>query len=237
MIALENAFVQYGPARVLSDVTITAAQDEIIAIVGRNGAGKSTTLKTMMGLLPLQQGRRMFHQQDITRVAVENISRLGIALVPDSRRIFPNLTVMENLRMGGLAHKPGYWTIERVLEIFPRLQERIGFGGDQLSGGEQQMLSIARALLGNPKILLLDEPTEGLAPLIVNHLIEIFTLVHQQGTGIVLVEQNLKVPMRLAHRQYVLDHGAVAWSGTAAELQAQRETVESIITTGVTHEH
>lgn len=237
MIALENAYVQYGPARVLSDVTIKAAQDEIIAIVGRNGAGKSTTLKTMMGLLPLQQGRRLFHQQDISRQAVENISRLGVALVPDSRRIFPNLSVMENLRMGALAHKPGYWTIERVLEIFPRLQERIGFGGDQLSGGEQQMLSIARALLGNPKILLLDEPTEGLAPLIVNHLIEIFTLVHQQGTGIVLVEQNLKVPMRLAHRQYVLDHGAVAWSGTAAELQAQRETVESIITTGVSHEH
>ncbi|RJG02106.1 ABC transporter ATP-binding protein [Noviherbaspirillum sedimenti] len=237
MIALENAFVQYGAARVLSDVSIKAAQDEIIAIVGRNGAGKSTTLKTMMGLLPLQQGRRLFHQQDISRQAVENISRLGIALVPDSRRIFPNLSVMENLRMGALAHKPGYWTIARVLEIFPRLQERIGFGGDQLSGGEQQMLSIARALLGNPKILLLDEPTEGLAPLIVNHLIEIFTLVHQQGTGIVLVEQNLKVPMRLAHRQYVLDHGAVAWSGTAAELEAQRETVESIITTGVNHEH
>lgn len=237
MIALENAFVQYGPARVLSDVSIKAAQDEIIAIVGRNGAGKSTTLKTMMGLLPLQQGRRLFHQQDISRQAVENISRLGIALVPDSRRIFPNLSVMENLRMGALAHKPGYWTIARVLEIFPRLQERIGFGGDQLSGGEQQMLSIARALLGNPKILLLDEPTEGLAPLIVNHLIEIFTLVHQQGTGIVLVEQNLKVPMRLAHRQYVLDHGAVAWSGTAAELEAQREIVESIITTGVNHEH
>jgi len=237
MIALENAFVQYGPARVLSDVSIKAARDEIIAIVGRNGAGKSTTLKTMMGLLPLQQGRRIFQQQDISRQAVENISRLGIALVPDSRRIFPNMSVMENLRMGALAHKPGYWTIKRVLEIFPRLQERIGFGGDQLSGGEQQMLSIARALLGNPKILLLDEPTEGLAPLIVNQLIEIFTMVHKQGTGVVLVEQNLKVPMRLAHRQYVLDHGAVAWSGTAAELAAQRETVESIITTGVNHEH
>lgn len=237
MIALENAFVQYGHARALSDITIEAAQHEIIAIIGRNGAGKSTTLKTMMGLLPLEQGRRLFHQQDITRLAVENISRLGIALVPDSRRIFPNLSVMENLRMGGLAHKPGYWTIERVLGIFPRLQERIEFGGDQLSGGEQQMLSIARALLGNPKILLLDEPTEGLAPLIVNDLIDIFALVHREGAGIVLVEQNLKVPMRLAHRQYVLDHGAVAWSGTSAELETQRDLVESIITTGVAHEH
>ncbi|WP_050465715.1 ABC transporter ATP-binding protein [Herbaspirillum autotrophicum] len=235
MIALENAYVQYGQANVLSAVSIQAAQDEIIAIIGRNGAGKSTTLKTMIGLLPLQQGRRHFLGQDISRLPVEQISRLGVALVPDSRRIFPNLSVMENLRIGGLGHKPGYWDIARVLDIFPRLQERIHFGGDQLSGGEQQMLSIARALLGNPKILLLDEPTEGLAPLIVNNLIDIFTLVHQQGTGIVLVEQNLKVPMRLAHRQYVLDHGAVAWSGTSAELEAQREHVEAIITTGAAH--
>jgi branched-chain amino acid transport system ATP-binding protein len=237
MIELENAFVQYGQARVLSDLSIRAARDEIIAVIGRNGAGKSTTLKTMMGLLPLQQGRRLFLGQDISRMSVEKVSQLGVALVPDSRRIFPNLSVMENLRMGGVGHKSGYWTIARVLEIFPRLQERIGFGGDQLSGGEQQMLSIARALLGNPKILLLDEPTEGLAPLIVNNLIDIFSLVHKEGTGIVLVEQNLKVPMRLAQRQYVLDHGAVAWSGTSAELAAQREHVEAIITTGVTHEH
>lgn len=237
MIELHNAFVQYGQARVLSDISLTASRDEIIAVIGRNGAGKSTTLKTMMGLMPLQQGRRLFMGQDISRLPVEQISRLGLALVPDSRRIFPNLSVQENLKIGGIGHAPGYWTIPRVLEIFPRLQERIGFGGDQLSGGEQQMLSIARALLGNPKILLLDEPTEGLAPLIVNQLIEIFSLVHKQGTGIVLVEQNLKVPMRLAQRQYVLDHGTVAWSGTSAELAAQREHVEAIITTGVKHVH
>ncbi|WP_016835128.1 ABC transporter ATP-binding protein [Herbaspirillum lusitanum] len=235
MIALENAHVRYGQATVLSEVSITASQDEIIAIIGRNGAGKSTTLKTLIGLLPLHHGKRAYFGRDISRLPVEQISRLGVALVPDSRRIFPNLSVMENLRMGGLGHAPGYWSIPRVLEIFPRLQERIGFGGDQLSGGEQQMLAIARALLGNPKILLLDEPTEGLAPLIVNNLIDIFALVHRQGTGIVLVEQNLKVPMRLAQRQYVLDHGSVAWSGTSAELAQQREHVEAIITTGVEH--
>ena len=177
MIALENAHVRYGQATVLSDVSITASQDEIIAIIGRNGAGKSTTLKTLIGLLPLHHGKRAYFGRDVSRLPVEQISRLGVALVPDSRRIFPNLSVMENLRMGGLGHAPGYWTIPRVLEIFPRLQERIGFGGDQLSGGEQQMLAIARALLGNPKILLLDEPTEGLAPLIVNNLIDIFALV------------------------------------------------------------
>jgi branched-chain amino acid transport system ATP-binding protein len=183
--------------------------------------------------MPLSAGNRLIAGQDATRRAVEQISRDGIALVPDTRRIFPNLTVRENLRMGALAHQPGYWTQDRVLQVFPRLGERIGFHGDQLSGGEQQMLSIARALLGNPRVLLLDEPTEGLAPRIVNELIEVFAEVHRQGTGIVLVEQNLKVPARLAHRQYVLDHGEIAWSGSAAEVQANRHIIESILTTGI----
>jgi branched-chain amino acid transport system ATP-binding protein len=232
MISLESAYVQYGQARVLNDISLSASQNEIVAIVGRNGAGKSTTLKALMGILGLAQGRRLLDGEDITSLNAEKISRRGIALVPDTRRIFPNLSVMENLRMGGLAHKAGYWDVRRVLEVFPRLQERIDFDGNQLSGGEQQMLAIGRALLGNPKILLLDEPTEGLAPLIVNQLIDIFGKVHVQGTGIVLVEQNLKVPMKLARRQYVLDHGVLAWSGTTEELEAQRNVVESIISTG-----
>ena len=232
MIALERVDVHYGDALALSGLTLQAGADEIVAIVGRNGAGKSTALKAMVGLLPLTRGRRVVEGDDASRLPVERIARLGIALVPDTRRIFPNLTVRENLRIGALAHRPGYWTVERVLGIFPRLQERIAFGGDQLSGGEQQMLAIARALVGNPRMLLLDEPTEGLAPLIVDALIDVFAEVHRQGTGIVLVEQNLKVPMRLAQRQYVLDHGAVAWSGTSAELKQQRQRVESIITMG-----
>lgn len=233
MIELLHAEVHYGQALALKDITLRAAQDEIVAIVGRNGAGKSTLLKALIGLLPLSSGSRRNGGQDATRRAVEQISRDGIALVPDTRRIFPNLTVRENLRMGALAHRPGYWTLERVLQVFPRLGERIGFDGDQLSGGEQQMLSIARALLGNPRILLLDEPTEGLAPRIVTDLIDVFTEVHRQGTGIVLVEQNLKVPARLAHRQYVLDHGEIAWSGSAADVRAERDIIESILTTGV----
>ncbi|MNV38326.1 High-affinity branched-chain amino acid transport ATP-binding protein LivF [compost metagenome] len=233
MIELLHAEVHYGQALALKDITLRAAQDEIVAIVGRNGAGKSTLLKALIGLLPLSSGNRRNGGQDATRRAVEQISRDGIALVPDTRRIFPNLTVRENLRIGALAHRPGYWTQERVLQVFPRLGERIGFAGDQLSGGEQQMLSIARALLGNPRILLLDEPTEGLAPRIVTDLIDVFTEVHRQGTGIVLVEQNLKVPARLAHRQYVLDHGEIAWSGSAADVRADRDIIESILTTGV----
>ncbi|MCE1243735.1 ABC transporter ATP-binding protein [Oryzomicrobium sp.] len=232
MIALEHASVKYGHALALEDISIEVGLHEIVAIVGRNGAGKSTTLKTLVGLLPLVAGRRVFGERDISRLSVEQIARLGIALVPDTRRIFPNLSVRENLRIGAVAHQPGYWTEERVLEIFPRLGERIDFGGDQLSGGEQQMLAIARALLGNPRILLLDEPTEGLAPLIVDQLVQVFAHVHRQGTGIILVEQNLKVPMKLAHRQYVLDHGQVVWSGTSAELQQQRQLVENLITTG-----
>ena len=233
MIALEQASVKYGHALALSELTVRADAGEVVAIVGRNGAGKSTALKAMAGMLSLAAGRRRAMGQDVSDCSIEQISKLGVALVPDTRRIFPNLSVRENLRMGGLAHPRGHWTLARVLDLFPRLSERIDFGGDQLSGGEQQMLAIARALLGNPKMLLLDEPTEGLAPLIVQHLVQVLAEVHRLGTGIVLVEQNLKVPMRLANRQYVLDHGSVAWHGTTQELLAQRAHVESIITLGV----
>jgi branched-chain amino acid transport system ATP-binding protein len=234
MIRLENACARYGQALVLEEVSVQIDFHEIVAIVGRNGAGKTTLLKTLNGLMPLVAGRRLLGDQDISALSVEAIARRGVALVPDTRRIFPNLTVRENLKIGAIAHQPGHWSLQRVLELFPRLQERIDFNGDQLSGGEQQMLAIGRALLGNPRMLLLDEPTEGLAPVIVDQLVRVFGEVHRQGMGIVLVEQNLKVPMKLAHRQYVLDHGQVAWSGTTQELIAQRAHVEGLISTGAT---
>lgn len=232
MIHLEMASAKYGQALVLEEISVEIGFHEIVAIVGRNGAGKTTLLKALNGLMPLVTGRRLLGNQDITHLGVEAIAKLGVALVPDTRRIFPNLSVLENLKIGAIAHNPGHWTVSRVLEIFPRLQERLHFAGDQLSGGEQQMLSIGRALLGNPRMLLLDEPTEGLAPVIVDQLVQVFHEVHRQGTGIVLVEQNLKVPMKLAHRQYVLDHGQVAWSGTSEELHDQRQHVEGLISTG-----
>jgi len=232
VIELEKVSVKYGQALALEEISVRIDFHEIVAIVGRNGAGKTTLLKTLVGLMPLVAGRRLLGDHDISGLGVEAIAKLGVALVPDTRRIFPNLTVLENLKIGALAHQPGHWTLDRVLDVFPRLRERLNFGGDQLSGGEQQMLSIGRALLGNPRILLLDEPTEGLAPVIVDQLVRVFSEVHRQGTGIVLVEQNLKVPMKLAHRQYVLDHGQVAWSGTAQELDAQRVHVEGLLTTG-----
>ena len=223
MIALENACVKYGHALALDGVTLCVNPGEIVAIVGRNGAGKSTTLKAMAGLLPLSSGKRLVGGQDATALPVERVNRLGVALVPDTRRIFPNLTVRENLRMGALAHPPGHWTMERVLGIFPRLKERIEFGGDQLSGGEQQMLSIARALLGNPKVLLLDEPTEGLAPLIVNLLIDVFAEVNCHGTGIVLVEQNVQRALRESDHFVCLQKGRVVLQGLSA--QADRHDV------------
>jgi len=232
VIELEKASVRYGQALALEEISLRIDFHEIVAIVGRNGAGKTTLLKALIGLMPLVAGRRLLGEQEISGLGVEAIAKLGVALVPDTRRIFPNLSVLENLKIGMLAHQPGHWTLARVLEAFPRLQERLDFGGDQLSGGEQQMLSIGRALLGNPRMLLLDEPTEGLAPVIVDQLVRVFSEVHRQGTGIVLVEQNLKVPLKLAHRQYVLDHGQIAWSGTAQELDAQRAHVEGLITTG-----
>jgi branched-chain amino acid transport system ATP-binding protein len=232
VIELEKASVKYGQALALEEISLRVDFHEIVAIVGRNGAGKTTLLKALIGLMPLVAGRRLLGEQEISGLGVEAISKLGVALVPDTRRIFPNLSVLENLKIGMLAHQPGHWTLDRVLEAFPRLRERLDFSGDQLSGGEQQMLSIGRALLGNPRMLLLDEPTEGLAPVIVDQLVRVFSEVHRQGTGIVLVEQNLKVPLKLAHRQYVLDHGQIAWYGTAQELDAQRAHVEGLITTG-----
>jgi branched-chain amino acid transport system ATP-binding protein len=232
VIQLEHANVKYGQALALEGVSVHVDFHEMVAIVGRNGAGKTTLLKALVGLMPLAAGRRVLGDQDISDLSVESIAKLGVALVPDTRRIFPNLSVHENLKIGSIAHRPGHWTVDRVLEIFPRLQERLAFGGDQLSGGEQQMLAIGRALLGNPRMLLLDEPTEGLAPVIVDQLLRVFSEVHRQGTGIVLVEQNLRVPMKLAHRQYVLDHGQVVWSGTTGELNSQRAHVEALLTTG-----
>ncbi len=232
MIELEKASIKYGQALALEEISVRIDFHEIVAIVGRNGAGKTTLLKALIGLMPLVAGRRLLGEQDISGLGVEAIAKLGVALVPDTRRIFPNLSVLENLKMGALAHQPGHWTLDRVLDVFPRLRERLNFGGDQLTGGEQQMLSIGRALLGNPRMLLRDAPPEGLAPVLVAQLVRVFSEVHRQGTGIVLVEQNLKVPMKLAHRQYVLDHGQVAWSGTAQELDAQRAHVEGLITTG-----
>jgi branched-chain amino acid transport system ATP-binding protein len=228
-LALENCDVYYGKAQALHQVSIDVAAGEVVSLIGRNGAGKSTLLKAAIGLNAVHSGRRMMGDRDITALKPYELGRLGLAFVPENRRIFPNLTVEENLKIATVMGRKGPWSLERIYQLFPRLLERAAQGGDTLSGGEQQMLAVGRGLLTNPEVLLLDEPTEGLAPLIVEQLIEAIRTINAEGVAIVLVEQNLKVPLKLARRQFVIDNGRVVWSGTTAELQADRARIESLI--------
>jgi branched-chain amino acid transport system ATP-binding protein len=226
---LEECDVFYGKAQALHRVSIDVGSAEVVSLVGRNGAGKSTLLKAAIGLNPLRAGRRMLETDDVTALKPHELGRRGIAFVPENRRIFPNLTVEENLRIATVMGRKGPWTIERVYRLFPRLQERASQGGDTLSGGEQQMLAVGRGLLTNPEVLLLDEPTEGLAPLIVAELIDAIRTINAEGVAILLVEQNLKVPLKLAHRQFVIDNGRIVWFGTTAALREDRARIESLI--------
>jgi len=228
-LALDNCDVFYGKAQALHHVSIDVADGEVVSLIGRNGAGKSTLLKTAIGLNAVRSGKRLIGGEDVTALRPHQLGRRGIAFVPENRRIFPNLTVEENLRIAMVMGRSGPWSLERVYELFPRLLERSTWGGDTLSGGEQQMLAIGRALLTNPRILLLDEPTEGLAPLIVETLTEAIRMINAEGVGILLVEQNLRVPLKLASRQFIIDNGRMVWSGTTAELLADRTRVEGLI--------
>ncbi len=228
-LALQDCDVFYGKAQALHHVSIDVAAGEVVSLIGRNGAGKSTLLKAAIGLNAIHSGRRMMGDRDITALKPYELGRLGLAFVPENRRIFPNLTVEENLKIATVMGRKGPWSLERIYQLFPRLLERATQGGDTLSGGEQQMLAVGRGLLTNPEVLLLDEPTEGLAPLIVEHLTEAIRTINAEGVAILLVEQNLKVPLKLARRQFVIDNGRVVWSGTTAELQADRARIESLI--------
>jgi branched-chain amino acid transport system ATP-binding protein len=228
-LALQDCDVFYGKAQALHHVSIDVAAGEVVSLIGRNGAGKSTLLKAAIGLNAVHSGRRLMGDRDITALKPYELGRLGLAFVPENRRIFPNLTVEENLKIATVMGRKGPWSLERIYQLFPRLLERATQGGDTLSGGEQQMLAVGRGLLTNPEVLLLDEPTEGLAPLIVEQLTEAIRTINAEGVAIVLVEQNLKVPLKLARRQFVIDNGRVVWSGTTAELQADRARIESLI--------
>jgi branched-chain amino acid transport system ATP-binding protein len=228
-LVLQDCDVFYGKAQALHHVSIDVEAGEVVSLIGRNGAGKSTLLKAAIGLNAVRSGRRLMGDRDVTALKPHELGRLGLAFVPENRRIFPNLTVEENLRIATVMGRKGPWSLQRIYQLFPRLQERAAQGGDTLSGGEQQMLAIGRGLLTNPEVLLLDEPTEGLAPLIVEQLIESIRTINQEGVAILLVEQNLKVPLKLARRQFVIDNGRVVWSGTTEELQADRARIESLI--------
>jgi branched-chain amino acid transport system ATP-binding protein len=215
----------YGETQVLYGLSVSAKPGRVLAILGRNGAGKSTTLKTIMGLLPAQSGQISFDGQPIHGAKPFDIARAGIAYVPETRDIFPSLSVRENLDLAAKRFAAGAqgWTLARVLDLFPRLGERLDNGGQELSGGEQQMLAIARALLMNPRLLILDEPTEGLAPIIVKLIHDTLQKLRDEGLSMVIVEQNFGFATSLADDVVIVSKGQIVWSGSAAEIRADEE--------------
>jgi branched-chain amino acid transport system ATP-binding protein len=215
-LELEAVEAGYGPSRVLHGVSLTARAGEVVSLLGRNGAGKSTTLKAIVGLVAVTAGSVRFEGRDITRRPTHEISRLGVGYVPEDRRIFGDLTVAENLMVG--AKGPGAWTTAQVYRFFPKLAELAGRRGGSLSGGEQQMLTVARTLMGNPRVLLLDEPSEGLAPVIVRALGEQIAALKREGLTILLSEQNLRFAARLADRAYIIEKGEIRFGGPMATL-------------------
>jgi branched-chain amino acid transport system ATP-binding protein len=219
-----NAF--YGKSHILHDVSLVAREGHITALLGRNGAGKTTTLKCLMGLVPLRAGAVRVFGEETTRQPPYRVAAMGVGYVPEGRRIFANLTVEENLRVP--LERPGPFTIPRIYELFPRLAERKQNRGRQLSGGEQEMLSIARALLLNPRLLILDEPSQGLAPLIVREVFRIVAEMRKEGISVLLVEQNVRITLDIADEAYVLENGTIEYAGTAAALEADEARIQAL---------
>lgn len=221
MLELESVTVSYGRIEALKGISLSVAEREIVALIGANGAGKSTTLMAISGAAPLRSGSISFNGQRIDHMRPHHIVGLGISQTPEGRRIFPRMTVMENLEMGAFSRPKREFAeaSARIFEIFPTLAERSRQMGGTLSGGEQQMLAIGRALMSKPKLLLLDEPSLGLAPIIVSRIFKILRDINKQGTTILLVEQNAKAALRLANRAYVLETGRIVIAGAAAQLE------------------
>ena len=226
-LELDNVSAGYGETVVLEGITLTLAADETLSIIGRNGVGKSTLLATIMGHTTLHGGRIALHGTDISTLATYRRVWAGLGLVPQEREIFPSLTLRENLEV---AARPGAWTLAKVFELFPRLAERAGNRGNQLSGGEQQMLAIGRALIGNPSVLLMDEPSEGLAPVIVEELARAMKrLTAAGGLALILVEQNSRLALDIAPRVVVMDRGQIVYDGASAALRDDPAKLEHLI--------
>ena len=230
LLEVDGIDAAYGRAQVLFGVSLRLGRGETVALMGRNGAGKSSTLKAIMGLLPTRAGSIRFAGRDISRLATYRIARLGLGYVPEDRRIFTDLSVLENLLVGAKAARavgPAPWTPDRLFAIFPNLAEMRGRQASQMSGGEQQMLSIARTLMGNPTAILLDEPTEGLAPVIVDEMAQALARMKQEGIAVLLSEQNLSFATSVADRAYLIAKGVVRHDGPMAAIAgnaALRET-------------
>jgi branched-chain amino acid transport system ATP-binding protein len=219
MLALDNVNAYYGDSHILHGVSLSVREGEVVCLLGRNGAGKTTTIMTVMGYLHPRAGSIHYNGRDIGALPPYAVARLGFGFVPQERGIFPSLTVRENLTVFARRAGDGGWTLQRIFGLFPSLHARERNLGFQLSGGEQQMLSIARALMLNPSLLLLDEPSEGLAPLIVQEIVEVLKRLKGEGLAILLVEQNLRAAFAVADRHHVMNKGTICFTGSTAELE------------------
>jgi len=222
IVAARELHSYYGASHILHGIDFSVRPAEVVGLMGRNGMGKTTLIRTLLGLVPARRGELHIDGKVMTNAAPHRIARLGIAYVPEGRGIFPNLTVRENLLMAARPSTDGQtpWSLDRVLETFPRLADRLSHGGQQLSGGEQQMLSIGRALMTNPRLLMLDEATEGLAPLVREEIWSCLTRLKAAGQSILVIDKNVEALTRIADRHYLIERGRVVWSGSSAELAA-----------------
>jgi len=228
MLEVKGIHSHYGKSHILHGVSLELKQGELVCLLGRNGVGKSTTLKSIMGIVRPTQGSILFDGQELAGRQPYQIARLGVGYVPEDRRIFRSLTVHENLLMGIQRAKNSgspekVWTIDKIYRIFPNLSERSGNKGSHLSGGEQQMLTVARTLMGNPKLILVDEPTEGLAPLIVKDVLEMLSAVRKSGVTVLMVEQNFKAAIKVADRFYIMAKGQMVFEGNTVALLAAED--------------
>ena len=230
LLELKDVHAAYGQSRVLFGISIEVNDGECVCLLGRNGVGKTTTMRSVMGLTPPSAGHIRFKSHDITRWPPHRVARAGVGFVPEDRRIFAELSVWENLDVARrAAARPGHWTIEAIIDLFPVLGKLLDRQGGFLSGGEQQMLTIARTLMGNPELLLLDEPSEGLAPLVVEALLAKVGELKAQGLTILLAEQGIEFSLALADRVYVLEKGAVRFAGSSAALRSDRGVLDQLL--------
>ena len=237
MLAVDSLSAWYGAARILYDLSFTVGRGEVVGLMGRNGAGKSTTLKAVMGLIAERQGRVRFNGGDISTLKPFEIARRGLGYTPEDRRIFSDLTVMENLDVGRQPARrfadgrpAPAWTPEKLFALFPNLAEMPDRLGDRMSGGEQQMLTVARTLMGNPLLVLLDEPSEGVAPLIVEQMANTIVALKKDGLSILLCEQNIHFARLVSDRVYVLEKGQIRWQGSMAQLDANQDVQRAYLT-------
>jgi branched-chain amino acid transport system ATP-binding protein len=230
LLKIEDLKVNYGGIEAVKGISLTVEEGQIVTLIGANGAGKSTTLRTISGLVKPRSGKITFCGEDITGIDPTNIVKRGITMAPEGRHIFPDMTVKENLRVGAYLRKDDITAdLDMVYDLFPRLKERQWQLGGTLSGGEQQMLAVGRALMAKPRVMMLDEPSLGLAPLVVKDIFTIIQRINEQGVTILLIEQNANMALRVAHRAYVLETGNITMSGTGAELLADERIEEAYL--------